>query len=566
MSHEAGPPVTISELLADALHYHRGGHLKEAEWLYRQVLACDAGHADGLHLLGLVAYQTGRADLAAELIGQAIAISAGVAVYHANLGNVLWQQGRLDEAAACYRRALALKPDDPDALYNLANAHRVQGRLDEATALYREALALSPDWPEGHINLGVAIKALGCLEEAAACYRKAIALDPDSPDAHYNLGNTLLEQERLEEAADCYRQAIACRPAYPEALTNLGTTVKALGRLDEAIDCYRRALRQQPCIAEAHHSLGMALLARGDLADGWVEYEWRWQTPQMMQGRRHYPQPQWRGEAAGGQVLLIHAEQGFGDTLQFCRYAPLAAAQGLRVLVQAPRPLIRLLRGLPCIDRVVADDEALPAFDLHCPMLSLPLALGTTVDTIPGTTPYLRADPTQVARWRARLPASDGGRAPRIGLVWAGRSRDSRSLATVDRRRSLPPGRLAPLFNVPGLRFYSLQKDDAAAPHDFPLVDFMHEMEDFADTAALIANLDLVISVDTAVAHLAAAMGKPVWLLNRFDSCWRWFTGRRDSPWYPTLALYRQPRAGDWESVLADVVRDLSGFRWRIDS
>jgi hypothetical protein len=280
----------------------------------------------------------------------------------------------------------------------------------------------------------------------------------------------------------------------------------------------------------------------------------------VIEARRSFAQPQWRGEESAGRILLIHAEQGFGDTLQFCRYATLAAERGLRVVLEAQSPLVRLLQGLPGVDRVIARGEALPAFDLHCPMLSLPLALGVTLENIRRFEPYLHADPAQAATWRTRL-AEMTGPVPRIGLVWAGNPRNHlRGLAAVDRRRSLAPNLLAPIFNVPGLRLLSLQKDGPLAPVEFPLIDFMHEMQDFADTAALIANLDLVISVDTAVAHLAAALGKPVWLLDRYDACWRWFTGRRDSPWYPTLRLYRQPQPGDWDQVLAEVISDLAGL------
>jgi len=267
-----------------------------------------------------------------------------------------------------------------------------------------------------------------------------------------------------------------------------------------------------------------------------------------------FARPQWRGEATR-KTLLIHAEQGIGDTLQFCRYAMLAAGRGLRVTMEVQTPLVRLLRGLPGVDLVRGCGDELPAFDLHCPMLSLPFALGTTMATVPSATCYLHADAALAAAWQARLAAM-ANQCLRIGLVWAGNP----DAVAIDHLRSLAPDRLAPLFALSGLHFFSLQKGGPAAPGDFPLTDFMDEMADFADTAALIANLDLVISVDTAVAHLAAALGKPVWLLDRFYPCWRWLTGRRDSPWYPSLRIYRQPSSGDWDSVLAEVARDLRGL------
>jgi Tfp pilus assembly protein PilF len=447
--------LAVSQVFAAAVQHFQAGHLNEAERLLRQVLAINPRHADSLHLLGVIAYQTGRHDLAVDRISKAIAINPREASSHSSLGNLLLQQGRLDEAVACYRRAIDLKPNFSEALNNLGNAFKAQKKLDDAVTSYRRALDLRPD----------------------------------DPDAHYNLA--------------------------------------------------------------------MALLARGDLAAGWEEHEWRWKTPQLIRTCRRFTQPQWRGEAAEGRTLLIHAEQGLGDTLQFCRYAPLAAARGMRVILEVPKPLVRLLRDLPGVDLVMEQGEALPQFDLHCPMLSLPLALGTTITTVPSDVPYLHADTKQIAASLTRLAAL-ANRSPRIGLVWSGNPRKQLlAAAAIGRRRSISPDRLAPLFELPGVQFFSLQKDGPEAPKHFPLTDFMGEIEDFAETAALIANLDLIVSIDTSVAHLAAAMGKPVWLLTCFDPCWRWLVGRRDSPWYPTLRLYRQPQPGDWDSVLAEVARDL---------
>jgi hypothetical protein len=287
------------------------------------------------------------------------------------------------------------------------------------------------------------------------------------------------------------------------------------------------------------------------MAEGWREYEWRWQVADMAASRRDFSQPQWSGEAAAGRTLLIHAEQGLGDTLHFCRYATLAADRGMRVIMQVQTPLVRLLRNLPGVDQVVARGDDLPAFDLHCPMQSLPLAFGTTLTTIPAGSAYLRADAAVAAAWGVRIDAM-GDRRPRVGVAWAGNPGMIR-----DASRSLRPARLAPLSGLAGLHFFSLQKD---GPPAAGLTDLMGEMADFADTAGLICNLDLVISVDTAVAHLAAGLGKPVWLLDSFDPDWRWLLGRRDSPWYPSLRVYRQPRPGDWDAVLDAVAGDLRGM------
>ncbi len=427
-------------------------------------------------------------------------------------------------------------------------------------ACFQKALAIDPGFVAAYVNLGNVFQAQDRLNEAIECFERAIALQPNLAEAHSNLGNALATLDRQADALACYRKAIDVDPDYWGSYYNMASSLKRWGRLNEAAACYRKAIALKPDDPVAHSDLGMTLLTLGDMAAGWQEYEWRWKTPLMIKAARVFACPQWRGEAAQGRALLIHAEQGFGDTLQFCRYAPLAAARGLRVILEVPGPLARLLRSLPGVDQVIEQGQTLPDFDLHCPMLSMPLAFGTTVATIPHAPSYLQADPAQVATWQARLAAM-GQQGPRVGLVWAGNPRShSPELSAVDRRRSLTPAQLAPLLAVPGLHFVNLQKDDSATPPDFLLTDFMPEMRDFADTAALIAALDLVISVDTAVAHLAAALGKPVWMLDRFDHCWRWLPGRRDSPWYPTLLVTRQHRPGDWDPVLAEVAANLRGL------
>jgi tetratricopeptide (TPR) repeat protein len=526
------------------------GRPDEAAASYRRALTLAPDDAETQCRLGDALRQQQQLDEAVACYRRALVLRPGYWEALINLANALAAQGRLDEAVSCCRLAAGSSPGVAEAHYNLGNLLQRQDRLDEAAASYRRALELRPGYTEAHNNLANALKEQGRLDEAAASCRRALRLSPDYAEAHYNLGNVLMEQERLDEAAACFRRALALRPDDPATHNNLGRVLKRQGRPDEALACWRAALALQPDFPDAHTNLAMALLARGELAEGWREYEWRWHSPLMRKTRRNFDRPQWRGEAATGRTLLIHAEQGFGDTLQFCRYAPLAAASGLRVILEAPKPLVRLLRRLDGVDLVVEAGAPLPEFDLHCPILSLPLAQGTTLASIPATT-YLRADPQQEAGWRTRLAAIAGpGR--RIGLAWAGNP-----ALPADARRSLPPALLAPLFAVPGLHFVSLQKGGAAAPADFPLTDLMDEMADFAGTASLIAGLDLVIAADTAVAHLAAGLGRPVWLLDRFDPCWRWLAGRRDSPWYPTLRLYRQPAPGDWESVIAEVVRDL---------
>jgi tetratricopeptide (TPR) repeat protein len=510
-------------LFDDALRAHRAGRLDHAARLYRRLLAADPQHWDSLHLLGVIAQQSGRPADALGFITQAIAGNGKVALYHCNRGVALAALGRFEEAAASYRAALALDPQSAEAFYNLGNALGELGRLADAAAAYREALALRPDYWQALTRLGTVLQEQRQTEAAVECFRRAIALQPNVAHLHANLAGALREQGKFAESASACRVALALDPDLPAA----------------------------------HYHLAMALLPLGEFAAGWAEYEWRWHLPELRPFRRNFPQPQWQGEPAAGRTLLLHAEQGYGDTLQFCRYALPAAAAGLRVILAVPPPLVRLLRTLPRVAEVVALGERLPAFDLHCPLLSLPLAMRTTLATIPSAVAYLRADADDAAAIGARL-AGLLGPGLRVGLAWAGNPRrHARMASATDRRRSIDPELLAPLFAVAGVQFVSLQKDGPAAPAHLPLLDLMPQMQDFADTAALIANLDLVIAVDTAVVHLAAALGKPVWLLDRHDPCWRWLLGRRDSPWYPTLRIYRQPSPGDWARVLAEAAQDL---------
>jgi tetratricopeptide (TPR) repeat protein len=552
----------------DQAHYNLGSALHElgqfdaAAASYREALARKPDFAEAHNNLGVTLQASGQPDAALGSYRRALALKPDFAEAHNNLGATLHALGQLDAGAASYRQALAIRPGYAEAHKNLGATLHGLGQFDEALLSHRQALALKPDFAEAWSNLGVSLQELGRFEESVASYRRALALRPEAAETHYNLGNALKDAGQFEAAAASYRNALAMRPDDARAHNNLGAVLNTLGQLDAAVANYRSALALVPGDADAHYNLAMALLAQGDLAAGWEEHEWRWQSAQLERYRRDFEQPQWRGEAAHGRTLLIHAEQGFGDTLQFCRYAPLAAARGLRIVMEVQTPLVRLLRSVASVDVVVARGEPLPAFDFHIPMLSLPWALGTTLGTIPCATAYVRADEAGAAVWRSRL-ADLPGQGPRVGVVWAGSSGlQSTQAAAVDRRRSLLAEQLAPLFELPGLRFFSLQKESAGAPGNFPLTDFMEEISDFADTAALIVNLDLVISVDTAVAHLAAALGRPVWLLDRHDPEWRWLRGRRDSPWYPSLRIFRQPRPGDWQAVIEEVRAELS--RWAL--
>jgi tetratricopeptide (TPR) repeat protein len=571
---------------------------------YREALRHQPNYAMALNNLANALQAAGRFEEALTASEEAIRHAPASAALLINLGITLRCLGRLDEAIQRYEQALGLDPNDPEAHSNLANAHYARGDWDDAAAGYRRAAALKPDAPEASFNLGKLLAERGDPDAAIACYRRALAIRPTLAPALFNLANLLQDQGRFDDALPTWRQLLALDPRHAEAHAGLGNGLHGLGRLDEALAAYRRALAIKPDLVEAHYNLAntlhdtgaiaaaldhyahavtlkpdyveahwnrsQALLLAGDFETGWTEYEWRWQRRYSQSLRRPFTAPLWRGEPLDGQRILLHAEQGLGDTLQFCRYATLVAARRpAAVVLEVPQPLVGVMtdsfadtavRIVP-LDAHFPRGDSLPEFDLHCPLLSLPLALGTTLDTIPWDGPYLRVNPAKAARWQRRL--GDQKR-PRIGLVWAGgvRTGNPEAVAT-DRRRSIALAQLAPLAAIPGVAWYSLQKGPPAAqakepPPGLALVDLMDEVEDFADTAALIAQLDLVISVDTSVAHLAAGLGKPVLLLSRFDGCWRWLLDRDDSPWYPTLRLYRQTVPGDWRPIIERLRDDLA--------
>jgi len=435
------------------------------------------------------------------------------------LGRGLAARERYEEALACYDYALTLKGDVPQIWNNRGNTLRNLDRLDEAEKSIREALRLKPDFANAHYNLAIVLDYLGHFEEAEASVRTALRLQPEHAFAHSNLGDILYN----------------------------------LGRAGEAEASYRTALRLSPENAVWRVSLGLTLLLGGRLEEGWKEFEWRWQMERMGTLGRPFPLPPWNGEPIGDRVILLLADEGNGDTLQFCRYVPQVASCAGRTILAVQPDLVRLLSRLPGVSEIIPEGVRPPSFDLWCALMSLPYAVGTTLETIPATTPYLTADPADVAHWCKRLAGFAG---LRVGLCWAGGQSSNLRQIVVDRRRSITLDALAPLGEVSGVQFISLQKGPPAAqalrpPPGMELHDFVEDLHDFADTAALIDNLDLVISVDTAVAHLTGALGRPVWVLNRFDTCFRWPRDREDSPWYPSARQFRQLTPGDWSSVIS---------------
>ena len=492
------------------------GRLQEAVQACQQLLAAAPGHADTMGLLSMAMLRAGQPQTATDWLNRAMQQKpAAAAGYLVNCALTLIELGHPAPALQASQDALARKPAFPEAMQASGHALSDLGRAEEAVDSYRQALLLKPALHDIQNNLALALRALS----------------------------------RLEEAEPWFRQAVAREPRDPILRANHASLLKDLGRLDEAEAAYRAALElapeDTPTRAMVQYNLGILLLLAGRLTEGWAGYEHRFAAGAVP--LRPYSQPLWTGEDLAGRTLLVHAEQGFGDAIQMARYLPLIAG---KVLVQVAAPLVRLLSGWPGV-QVIAAGDPLPEFDLQCPILSLPRAFATTEETIPGTVPYLRADPVRMAHWRARVAELPG---LRVGIVWAGNPRD----LTLDRRRSIPLDVLAPLAGMAGVSFVSLQKDVPAGGLQASalgrvLHDWTGELPDFAETAALIEALDLVISVDTAVVHLAGALGRPVWLLNRADTDWRWRLGRDDSQWYPTLRQFRQLQAGDWDSVVRTV-------------
>lgn len=491
-----------------AARLHAAGRLAEAESGYRQILAAAPTHSDTRHGLGVLALQTGHPADALVHIDAAIVRDPRAALFHANRANALLALGRPVDAEAACRAALALKRNAAEAWASLGHALSDQGRAADAIEAYRTALRHNPRLPDLHAALGLA------LHDAA----------------------------RLDDAEAALAEAARRAPADPIAAGNLASLWKDQGKLDQAEAAYRALIARDPADATAHFNLGVLLLLAGRHAEAWPEWDWRFRAEPTTD--RRLPAPEWRGESLAGRTLLVQAEQGIGDLIHFARFIPLLPRDG-RILVEAHPPLLRLFGQLPAIAQLTPLGAPLPRHDLRIPIMSLPrhLPIAAAADrAVRG--PYLQADPEAAAAWRARLAHLPGRR---VGLVWAGNPGRVR----MDRRRSIPPERLAPLRAIPGVSFVSLQKPaPASLPLDGRLTDPTAELRDFADTAALIAALDLVIGVDTAVVHLAGALGAPVWLLNRADPDWRWGLGRADSPWYPTLRQFRQPCAGDWASVI----------------
>ena len=554
MSTKPGP-FNLGQSIQQALALHQQGRLDEAEKLYARVLKAQRDNFDALHLLGMLNHQRGKTGEAYRLITAALKVQPRSPDALSNLALVLHALKRSGEALASIDKALALAPGHLDALNNRGNLLLDLTRPAEAVAAFDAVLAQEPHHVQALINRGNARAGMGQAALALMDYEAALALAPGHPLALYNRGNALSALGRERDALAAYDGALAAAPNYPNAWANRGMVLAALNRHQDALASYGRALALQPDNADVHFNAALSLLTMGDYTRGLTEYEWRWKRAGMG-ARKDLRRPLWLGETPlAGKTILLHAEQGLGDTVMFARYAPLLARGGARVVLEVQPELKGLLAGLEGVAAVVARGDPLPPFDVHCPLTSLPLACKTELAKVPAEIPYLHASETLIAKWRSRL---DGVPAPYVALAWSGRATHVN-----DRNRSLSLSQLEPLLEADDVRFVSIQHELRSADAEIlarePRIAHLGaELADFTDTAAVLSLADLVICVDTSIAHVAGALGRPTWLLLPFQPDWRWTLERETSPWYPAMRLFRQPAPGEWATVITQVREQLA--------
>jgi len=559
---------------------------------YRHALRLKPDYLEAHNNLGLALAGKGELVEAIDHYRQALRLNSNSAETYSNLGNALLERGELEEAVQCFQHALRLKPDYVKAHYNLGVALQRQDHLDEAIGCFQQALRLQPNMAEAHCNLGLALEGQDKLDEAIRCYRQALQFKPNYAEACNSLGLALERQDKMDEALQCYQQALQIKPNSVEPRTNLGNVHWDQGRFDEALACYEQALRWHPEAPETHFNRARLRLLQGDWAMGWPEYEWRWQTKECP--GFSFPQPRWDGTPLAGRTILLLAEQGLGDTLHFIRYCPLVKRLGGTVIVECQPALLRLLASVEGIDVLLARGLPPPAFHVYASLLSLPGLFHTTLANVPHAVPYLHADAELVAHWRQELRKSSMcdvrcamSEEPhltshiahrtshiRVGIAWQGNP-----AVVGDRHRSIPLARFAPLAQVEGVQLISLQKGPGSEQlypppfpppsgeretwwaGQFPVLNLGERLDEgtgaFMDTAAVMKNLDLVITSDTSIAHLAGALGVRVWVPLTLIPDWRWMLQREDSPWYPTMRLFRQTRRGCWEDVFERMAEEL---------
>ncbi len=550
-------PFNIAQAMQEAIGLHGQGRLREAEKLYARVLKAAPDTFDALHLLGTIKAQAGQMGEALRLITAALKINPRASEALVNLANVMHALKRDADALDCLDKALAIKPDDLHALQNRGSALLALDRPQEALVCFEQVTRQMPGNGEALLNRGVAKAKLGHHAEALSDFDTALALAPGHPNILYNRGNALLALDRHDEAIAAFDRMLTAAPAHAHAWNNRGRALQSLNRHAEAVASFGKAIELQKDYADAHFNQALSLLTLGDLKRGFEQYEWRWKRSGMTH-TRGYGRPLWLGEfSLGNKTILLHAEQGLGDTIQFARYAPMLARMGARVVLEVQPELKALLGSLDGVVSCHARGELLPPFDVHCPLGSLPLAFKTQPATIPAEVPYLHADEARLGRWRPAVEALPG---KRVALAWAGQANHAN-----DRRRSIDLKSLEPLLTLDGFSYVSIQRDlrennAAELAHHTNVIHLGGELADMADTAAVAALVDLVIAVDTSVVHLAGALARPVWVMLPFTPDWRWTLTGEQSPWYPNAKLFRQPAIGDWPSAIAKLRDALAIF------
>jgi tetratricopeptide (TPR) repeat protein len=513
------------------------------------VLTEDPKYFDALHMLGLIALQNGDFRGAADILASALKINADVAAAHNNRGIALNRLGQSDAALQHFDKAVALKPAFADAHGNRAAVLRDLRRDEAALQSYDNLIALKPDSAEAYNDRGIVLCHLGRFEAALQSFDTSIRLNPEYAVAHNNRGNVLERLGRYPDALAAYDRTIALDPNSADAYTNRGTAFASLGRYDEALESYEKAIALNPDCIDAHWNLSLVCLQRGEFARGWKEHEWRWQNEKLAILRRTFAQPLWHGaEDLHDKTILLHADQGLGDTVQFSRYIPRVAALGARVVLEVQQPLHTCFEGFAGVTQVIARGDDLPDFDVHCPLSGLPVAFQTTGDSIPAPVP-LTVDSSRAAKWREILGAKA---ARRVGVAWHGnvthQNDHNRSVALKDFITALPPG-----FEYVSLQHALREYDDATLKSRPDVRHVGTAIADCADVTALISEMDLVVSVDTSIAHLAGTLGKATWILLPYNPDWRWLLKRNDSPWYPSARLFRQLAPGDWQGIFQNL-------------
>jgi len=580
-------------MFQDALARHQQGDIAQAQAIYREILRIEPQHAASMHLLGVTCFQTGQPSVAVNLISEAIRLNPDYAEAYSNRGIVLHDLKRYEESLKSYDEAIRLRPAYAEAFYNrgivlhdlkryeeslksydeairlkptYAEAYSNRGivlhdlkRYEESVKSYDDAIRINPSYAEAHSNRGYVLRDLKRYEESLKSCDDAIRLNPAYAEAHSNRGNALHGLKRYEESLKSYDEAIRLNPGYVKVYYNRGVVFHDLRRYEESVKSYDEAIRRNPTYVDAHWNKSVLNLLFGYYDMGWAGYEWRFNVEMLSNKKRDYAQPLWSGkESLDGKKILIYAEQGLGDTIQFCRYAMLLREAGATVFLDVPGTLVSLMRTLDAGVIIVESGDLPPEFDYHCPLLSLPGACGTTLETIPHARQYLHADAEKVRYWNERLGLK---LKPRIGLAWSGNIEHIkdhlRSIALKDLLEHLPDH----------AEYLCLQKEIRESDRDewseqLKILHTADDLHDFSDTAALIECLDLVVCVDTSVAHLAGALGKPTWVLLPCVPDWRWLLDRDDSPWYPSVKLYRQDEGREWPAVLERVKSDIAQFRF----